>query len=109
MRVLFDHCVPKPLRKYLAEHEIRTAYQMGWAALKNGKLLEAAEAEFEILLTVDQSISHQQNMSIRGIALVVMIAPDNTVASLLPLVPQLLSLLPATEPGRVYTVEAREN
>ena len=40
MKVLFDHCVPKPLRKHVPQHEIRTAYQMGWDGLKNGQLLD---------------------------------------------------------------------
>lgn len=104
MKVLFDHCVPKPLRKHLPQHEIRTAYQMGWDGLKNGQLLDAAEVEFDVLLTVDQNISHQQNMPARRISLVVVIAPNNTVASLLLLVPALVSLLPTVEPGKVYTV-----
>ena len=104
MKILFDHCVPKPLRKHLVEHEVRTAYQMGWDALKNGELLDAAEFEFDVLLTVDQNISHQQNMRGRHISIVVMVASNNTIASLLPLVPELLSLLAVSEIGRVYSV-----
>ena len=79
---------------------------MGWAALKNGSLLDAAEVEFDVLLTVDQNISHQQNMAARRIALVVMGAPDNKITSLLPLLPQLLTLLPTVEPGEIYLVES---
>ena len=105
MKVLFDHCVPKPLRKHLVEHEIRTAYQMGWDSLKNGDLLDAAEMEFDVLLTVDQNMTNQQNMRGRQITIVVMVAPNNTVASLLPLVPELLSLLATVESGKVYNVE----
>ena len=106
MKVLFDHCVPKPLRRHLPDHEIKTAYQMGWEALKNGKLLDAAQVEFDVLLTVDQNLPHQQNMQGRQIALVVMVANDNTIATLVPLVPDLLALLSHVEPGRVYKVEA---
>jgi predicted nuclease of predicted toxin-antitoxin system len=106
VKVLFDHCVPKPLRSYIPEHEVRTAYQMGWAALKNGRLLDAAMEEFDVLITVDQNLSHQQNMRGRRIALIVLIALDNRVQSLLPLVPQLLASLATAEPGQVYRVEA---
>ena len=104
MKVLFDHCIPKPLRRHLAGHNVRTAYEMGWADLKNGMLLKAAESEFDALLTVDQNMSSQQNMRIHGIALIVMVARDNTVGSLLPLIPELMELLPTVEPGRVYRI-----
>ena len=43
MKILFDHCVPKPLKHELPDHEIHTAKEMGWEALTNGKLLEQAE------------------------------------------------------------------
>jgi hypothetical protein len=32
---------------------MKTAYQMGWAAKKNGKLLKLVESDFEVLRTVD--------------------------------------------------------
>jgi hypothetical protein len=31
MRVLLDHCVPKRFRQLLPGHDVRTAYEMGWA------------------------------------------------------------------------------
>ena len=105
MKILFDHCVPKPLMRHLPEHDIKTAYQMGWAALKNGKLLDAAQVEFDALLTVDQNLMHQQNVAGRSIALIVLIARDNRVTTLLPLMPNLLDLLPLVEPGKVYEVQ----
>ena len=43
-RVRFDHCVLKPLRRHLTGFEIRTCYEEGWDALRNGELLAAAEA-----------------------------------------------------------------
>ena len=105
MRILFDHCVPKPLKRHLKGHAIRTAYEMGWDRLKNGRLLDAAQVEFDVLLTVDQNIPQQQNLQERSIALVVMMADDNKVETLLPLVPELLLLLPTTQGGQIYSVE----
>jgi len=50
VKILFDHCVARPLRKEMPHHEIKTTHEMGWAGLKNGKLLEKAEeAGFEVL------------------------------------------------------------
>ena len=104
MKVLFDHCVPKPLRRRLPGHEIKTAYEMGWNTLKNGKLLDAAQVDFDVLLTVDQNIRHQQSMVGRSLALIVLVASDNKTATLLPLIAQLLTLLPTVESGRVYQI-----
>ncbi len=105
MRILFDHCVARPLRKELPHHEIKTTHEMGWAGLKNGKLLEKAEeAGFEVLLTVDQNIRYQQNLKGRSIAVVVMIAGGITVDDLRPLIPAVEQTLLSVQPGQLYEV-----
>jgi predicted nuclease of predicted toxin-antitoxin system len=78
MRILLDHCVPKRLRRLFPHHEVRTTREMGWGGLSNGKLLgEAAQNSFDVLLTVDQNIKHQQNLSKLPLAIIVLIAADN--------------------------------
>ncbi|HEY8706855.1 MAG TPA: hypothetical protein VIM34_02545 [Burkholderiaceae bacterium] len=73
MRVLFDQGTPAPLRQFLASHEVATAYERGWSALKNGELLQVAEgAGFEVLVTTDSNLKHQQNLTVRRIAIVVL-------------------------------------
>jgi hypothetical protein len=72
-RILFDQSSPRGLRAILSDHDVRTAYEMGWAELQNGALLEAAEAAgFDVLVTADQNIQHQQNIAGRSLALVVL-------------------------------------
>ncbi len=74
MKILFDQGVPIPLRKHLENHEIRVAYEMGWSNLSNGKLLEAAEKDdFELLITTDQNLRYQQNLSTRKITVIVLL------------------------------------
>ena len=73
MLILFDHGTPKGLTRALPGHTIRTAQSKGWDTLSNGALLKAAEdAGFELLLTTDRRIHHQQNLGARRIALVVL-------------------------------------
>ena len=73
MRILFDQGTPVPLRDELDGHSVETAHERGWFILSNGELLSAAEASsFDILLTTDQSLRHQQESSHRTIALVVL-------------------------------------
>jgi hypothetical protein len=72
MRVLFDQATPVPIRKFLIGHTVRTAAQEHWDTLKNGDLLTAAEdAGFEVFLSTDKNMRHQQNMAGRTIAVVV--------------------------------------
>lgn len=73
MRVLFDQGTPVPLRQALAGHSVFTAYELGWATLKNGDLLRSAEEQgFEVLVTTDTNLRYQQNLATRRIAVVVL-------------------------------------
>jgi len=60
VRVLFDTCVPRPLRKSLPGHDIKTAQEMGWDRLRNGDLIQMAEEAFDVLITSDQKLKYQQ-------------------------------------------------
>jgi hypothetical protein len=73
LKVLFDHNVPRSLGRFLVGHEVTIAADLGWATLENGDLLKAAEsAGFDLLLTCDQNISYQQNLTGRRLAMVVL-------------------------------------
>jgi predicted nuclease of predicted toxin-antitoxin system len=72
VRILFDQGTPVPLRKSLTGHAVSTAYEMGWATLQNGDLLQAAEAQFEVLVTTDQNLRSQQNLAGRHLAILVL-------------------------------------
>ena len=72
MRILFDHGTPVPLRLVLSGHSVSTAYEMGWTELDNGSLLKAAEADFDALITTDQNLRYQQNVTGRTLAILVL-------------------------------------
>jgi len=68
---LLDHNVPHGLRDALAQHEVHTADYLGWSGLENGDLLEAAASQdYDILITCDQGMRHEQNLSRYEITLV---------------------------------------
>jgi hypothetical protein len=70
MRVLLDECIDQRLRHSFPGHDCQTARYAGFAGFKNGVLLTAAKAaDFEVIITTDQGIPDQQNLSGRGIAL----------------------------------------
>ena len=74
MRILFDKNVPVGVRRFLLKHEVRTVVEMGWPdQIENGELLTAAEqAGFDVMVTSDQNIRYQQNLTGRNLALVVL-------------------------------------
>ena len=75
MKVLFDQGVPVPLRRGLRGHVVDTLFERGWSGMANGQLLDAAEAGlYDVLVTTDQNIKHQQNLAGRRIAIVVLLS-----------------------------------
>ncbi len=77
MLILFDHTTPAGIARFLAGHTVTKAKERGWDRLGNGDLLTAAEdAGFDMLVTADKNIRHQQNLEGRRIALVVLSAPQ---------------------------------
>jgi predicted nuclease of predicted toxin-antitoxin system len=69
MKILFDERVPWPLRKLLGGHECTTAKLRGWGGYKNGDLIRLAEADFDLLITADQNLRYQQNLTGRNLAI----------------------------------------
>ena len=71
MRILFDHHIPGPLRRYLPEHTVDTPNEKGWPELRNGDLLNNADTEgYEVVITADQSLRCQQNIGHWQIAVI---------------------------------------
>ena len=77
---------------------------MGWASFKNGVLLAAASGKFDVLVTTDQRLSFQHNVSTLAIAVVVLVARRNKLEALLPLAPELRRVLEQVRPGQVRRV-----
>jgi hypothetical protein len=75
------------------------------AGLKNGQLLDAAEsAGFDVLITADQNIPNQQNLSGRTISLLILCAPTNRLRDLLLLVTAANNALETIGQGKVVTI-----
>jgi hypothetical protein len=105
VKILLDECLPRDLRKYLAGHDCQTAPQAGLAGKANGELLVLAEQSgWQVLLTMDQGIPYQQNLTGRGISLAIIRAKSNRLADLLPHVPAILAALPSLRPGEMIRI-----
>ena len=72
MKILFGQGTPAPLRRTLSGHTVTTAFEKGWAKPGNGDLLREAEREFDLLITMDQNLRYQQNLTGRRVAVLVL-------------------------------------
>jgi hypothetical protein len=104
VRVLLDECLPKRLKRELVGHDVKTAPKMGWASKKNGELLALAAGEFDVFLTVDRNLSHQQDVSRFDIAVFVLVARSNAIDVLRLLGPVVLDALPKAKRGAVTLI-----
>jgi hypothetical protein len=67
MRVLFDNGTPRGVAAALEDHVVEEARARGWDTLRNGELLDAAEAAgFEVFVTTDRNLRYQQNLTGTG-------------------------------------------
>ncbi|MET0626427.1 MAG: DUF5615 family PIN-like protein [Pyrinomonadaceae bacterium] len=106
MRVLLDECVTRYLKRDLPGHEVFTAEEAGFKGLKNGRLLQAAAAgRYDVLVTVDQNLQHQQNPETLPLPVIVLSAKRSTYPVLKPLMPRVLEALETLEAGRPIVIK----
>jgi len=97
LNILLDECTPRLVKRRLPQFFIRTAQEMGWTGIKNGKLLNLAESQFEVLISTDQNLPYQQNLAGKKIAVIIL--PSNKVPVVAQLVPAIEQSLKAIQPG----------
>ena len=106
MKVLLNECLPKKLKRDIEADFVQTVPEAGWASKKNGELLRLAEVDFDVLLTNDQNIEHQQNLKNFNLAFVVLVAPTNDIADLQPLMPAANKALKIIRAGEVEYIRS---
>lgn len=62
------------------------------------------QAGFAILLTTDQNLRYQQNLQQAGVAVVVLVALNNRLPDLLPLIPDARNVLRTISAGEVVEI-----
>ena len=72
---------------------------MNWAAIKNGDLLRAAERQFDVLITSDKNLKHQQNL--RGRKLAIIVLPTNFLPAVLAMAGQVAAALTRIRAGQL--------
>ena len=106
MKLLLDENLPEPLRHFFLEHEVATVGFMKWKGVRNGDLLRTAAGRGFEVITVDARMMDARQDE--RISILVLRVFDNTLETLRPMLPRLLSLLLRVSPGSVHVIPLRE-
>jgi len=104
MRILIDECVDPRVKTLFGDHSVTTVHEQGWDSLEDGPLLTVAQKEFDVLVTIDGSLQHQQNLAKFQIAVVVVHVPKNQLPHYLVVQKELLAAIEKARPGAVIHV-----
>ena len=106
MKLLFDQGTPAPLRRHLPGHSVDTLAEKGWSEKGNGELLDLAEREgYEVLVTTDQGLPHQQNLARWQVGVVVLRSTDWSRVRLR--TREIARAIEAVRPGQAVEVRIR--
>lgn len=108
MNIVLDHCIDRNFAKLIpSEHRVRTARQARLDRLKNGTLLRAAaEDGFDVLVTTDKNIRHQQDLDEMPISVLELNTRFTKFVDLAVLEPYLPAALDATRSHRFVSIDA---
>ncbi len=106
MRVLLEESLPRRLKQELAEHEVTTVPEAGWAGKTNGDLLRLAEPDLDVFVTMDRQLPFQQNLAGLDLCVIILVARSNDISALQTLLPALQSAVGAATPRQIVTLRA---
>jgi predicted nuclease of predicted toxin-antitoxin system len=109
LRILLDENMPRKLTDLLDADDIeaQTIGQCGWKGKQDGELLEAAQDEFDVFITIDQGIPHQQNISRLRIGIILLKAHSNRYADMVPLMGQVNKKIRHITDGKLMTITSQ--
>jgi predicted nuclease of predicted toxin-antitoxin system len=105
MRILLDECLPRKLKDELPDHDVTTVPEAGWAGATNGELLSLSSGRFEVFITVDTGLEHQQDLGRLPFAVIALNASSNRIEALRPLMRRVRHGLGRARPGALIRVE----
>jgi hypothetical protein len=103
-RILLDENLPRLLKLELKGFEVRSVVEAGWAGTKNGRLLLLAEREFDVFLTADRNLPHQQTLSSLSLGVVVLAAGSTKLEDLRPLAADIRTAAESIQPGQIVFI-----
>ncbi len=106
MRILLDEQLNWRLaRVFSSAHEVHSVRDMAWTGMQNGDLLRLAEREFDVMVTMDRNMEHQQDLLRYNLAVILLLSMSNRLEDTEGFVPEVERMLAlGVEPGHMYRV-----
>jgi hypothetical protein len=104
LRVLLDETLPHKLAEHLPEHQVETVQGLGWSGTMNGELLRRCRGRFDVFLTMDRNLEHQQGIAELDFGVVLIRAYSNRMVDLLPLMNSSRAAIAASTTGTLSKV-----
>ncbi|MEO0564286.1 MAG: hypothetical protein AAF125_19430, partial [Chloroflexota bacterium] len=96
--------LPRKLKHELADFDVQTVPQAGWAGKKNGELLQVMAGTYDVFITIDNNLYDQQKLQDKPIGFVVLSATNSKLETLIPLMKDVREALKSIQPGQVVRV-----
>jgi predicted nuclease of predicted toxin-antitoxin system len=109
MRLIFDEDLPRDLPAHFEAHGHVVVHleDLGWKGIRNGELLSRVSGAYDVLITGDTNMRHQQNLARYDIAVVVLQPGTKVLAELIELVPQALAALGSARRSEATVITPR--
>ncbi len=106
MNILLDECITKRLKKHLEEFKIFTVVELELSGIKNGKLMSyCVENKFDILLSIDKNLIHQQNLEKFPVTVVVLNCHTSKIEELITFLPSFKLQLNTFQKNKAYIID----
>lgn len=106
MRILLDECLPRGLKKAFRSYGlVLTVTDAGLSSYTNGQLFRRISGDFDVFVTIDKSIEHQQNLTAYDIAFVLLRVVSNDIVDIEPVLPRLFARWSELEKRKLLTIE----
>lgn len=106
MKILLDECITKRFKKYLEGYEVFTVVELKLSGIKNGNLMSyCVENNFDILLTIDKNLMHQQNLENYSLTIVVLNCSTSKIEELILFLPSFNHQVNALKKHKAYIID----
>jgi len=106
VRVLLDECVNTGVRAAFPGTDVKTVTEIGWRSSKDGPLLSFAQNSFDVFVTIDRKLEHQQNIGLLNLGIVVVHVRNNELNSYRALFEALLRAVKTVRAGQSIQVSS---
>ena len=104
MKIILDECLPRRLVRDLHPYLATTVPREGWEGIKNGALLKLIISAFDVFITLDSNLVHQQNLDGVDLCIITLHAVNSRYETLEPMVSDICKAISKATPGMVIHI-----